>query len=359
MQDASLALAEPPETGAERRGLFYPLGRWTPPAGQPYEVAEGVFWLRMPLPFSLDHINLWLLDDGDGWAVVDTGLNAPACKDIWRGLFDGFMTRRRVTRVIVTHYHPDHLGLAGWLTHKWGVPLEIARAEFLLARVLTLDVAERPPEGAVAFYARAGWPAEAIERFKEQNWGRFAMAVSRLPLGYNRLADGDVLTIGGRSWRVVTGSGHSPEHACLLCEEAGLLISGDQVLPRITSNVSVYPTEPRGDPLGDWFASLRKLETLDAGLRVLPAHNEPFEGLHVRTEQLRADHERKLDALEARLAERPLTAFDAFETLFGRPIKADEIMMATGEALAHLHWLERAGRAMRVSEGAADRFARA
>lgn len=358
MQDASLALAEPPESGLERRGLFYPFGRWTPPAGKPHPVADGVFWLRMSLPFSLDHINLWLLEDGAGWAIVDTGLNAPACKDIWRELFDGFMAGRPVTRVIVTHYHPDHLGLAGWLTYKWGVPLEIARAEFLLARVLTLDVAEHPPEAAVDFYARTGWSDEAVERLKGQGWGRFGRAVSRLPLGYSRLSEGDELTIGGRIWRVVTGSGHSPEHACLICDEAGLIISGDQVLPRITSNVSVYPTEPRGNPLGDWFASLDKLETLDASLRVLPAHNEPFDGLHVRTGQLRADHMRKLDALEDRLAERPLTAFECFETLFGRTIKSDEIMMATGEALAHLHWLERAGRVARIAETSVDRFVR-
>jgi glyoxylase-like metal-dependent hydrolase (beta-lactamase superfamily II) len=358
MQDASLALAEPPEGGLERRGLFYPFGRWTPPAGKPHKVADGVFWLRMPLPFSLDHINLWLLDDGDGWAIVDTGLNATACKDIWRSLFDGFMAGRPVTRVIATHYHPDHLGLAGWLTHKWGVPLEITRGEFMLARVLTLDAADQPPEAAVDFYARAGWPVEAVERLKGQGWGRFGMVVSRLPLGYSRLADGDTLTIGGRSWRVVTGSGHSPEHACLVCDEAGLMLSGDQVLPRITSNVSVYPTEPRGNPLGDWLDSLDKLETLNPTLRVLPAHNEPFDGLHVRTQQLRADHMRKLDTLEARLADAPLTAFECFETLFGRVIKADEIMMATGEALAHLHWLERAGRVTRVRQADADSFVR-
>lgn len=359
MQNASLALAEPPEAGDELRGLHYPFGRWIPEQGKLHPVADGVFWLRMPLPFSLNHINLWVLDDGDGWAIVDTGLNAPNCKDIWRGLFAGAMAGRPVTRVIVTHYHPDHLGLAGWLTHKWNVPLEIARAEFLLARTLTLDVAEAPPQAAIDFYARSGWPDEAVARLKEQSWGRFGRALSRLPLGYQRIADGDVLTIGGRAWRVVTGSGHSPEHSCLVCDEAGLMISGDQVLPRITSNVSVYPTEPRGNPLAEWLASLDKLETLDAGLRVLPAHNEPFERLHVRTEQLRADHMKKLDALDTLLADGPRTAFECFGTLFGRPIKPDEIMMATGEALAHLHWLEREGRAQRLADAEVDRFARA
>jgi glyoxylase-like metal-dependent hydrolase (beta-lactamase superfamily II) len=352
-------MAAPPADGQELRGLFYPHGRWTPAPGTLFPVADGVFWLRMPLPFSLDHINLWVLDDGDGWAIVDTGLNATACKDIWRKLFEGAMAGRPVSRVIVTHYHPDHLGLAGWLTHKWGVPLEITRAEYLLARVLTLDVADHPPAAAVDFYARSGWPEDAIDRMRSAGWGRFGAAVSRMPGSFTRLVDGEALIIGGRRWRVVTGQGHSPEHACLVCDEAGLMLAGDQVLPRITSNVSVYPTEPRGDPLGDWLASLDKLGGLDPRLRVLPAHNEPFEGLHVRIGQLRADHMQKLDALETLLGDAPLTACECFATLFARPVRADHMMMATGEALAHLHWLERRGRVVRDMSGIVDRWRRA
>jgi len=358
MQDTSLAFEAPPSAAQELRGLSYPFGRWTPEHGKLHPVADGVFWLRMPLPFSLNHINLWVIDDGAGWAIVDTGLAAPTCKDLWRALFDGPMAGRPVTRVIVTHYHPDHLGLAGWLTHKWGVPLEMTRGEYLLARVLTLDVAAGPPSAAVDFYVRSGWDDEAIGNFKAQSWGRFGRALTPLPGSYKRIVDGEVLTIGGRSWRVVTGSGHSPEHACLVCDEAGLMISGDQLLPRITSNVSVYPTEPRANPLGDWFASLDTLEALDADLMVLPAHNEPFQRLRVRTQQLRDDHMRKLDALETLIADTPGTAIDSFRTLFGRAIKSDELMMATGEALAHLHWLEQGGRAVRVSDGGVDRFAR-
>ncbi len=161
MQDASLAFEEPPQAAQELRGLSYPFGRWTPEHGKLHPVADGVFWLRMPLPFSLNHINLWVLDDGAGWAIVDTGLAAPSCRDLWRALFEGPMAGRPVTRVIVTHYHPDHLGLAGWLTHKWGVPLEMTRGEYLLARVLTLDieqsVAPKPSTGgAVRFLEGAG-----------------------------------------------------------------------------------------------------------------------------------------------------------------------------------------------------------
>ena len=357
MSDASLAMTLPPADGDELRGLAYPLGRWTPEPGKLHPVADGVFWLRMPLPFSLNHINLWVLDDGDGWAIVDTGLNVPVCKDIWRSVFDGPMKGRAVSRVIVTHYHPDHLGLAGWLTHKWGVPLEMSRGEYLLARTLTLDIADAPPDAAIDFYARAGWPTEPLDKMRATGWGRFNMVVSRLPIGFKRLRDGEVLSIGGRAWRIVVGSGHSPEHACLVCDEAGLMISGDQVLPRITSNVSVYPTEPLGDPLRDWLDSLTKLGGLDENLLVLPAHNEPFTRLHVRLDQLRQDHMRKLEALEAFCSE-PRTALDCFPSVFGRPIKPDEIMMATGEALAHLHWLESERKISRLNDGPVDHFIR-
>lgn len=355
MFDASLA--EPPPAAEERRGLLYPLGRWTPLAGALHEVVAGIFWLRLPLPFSLDHINLWVLDDGDGWAIVDTGLNTPGGKQAWEALFAGPLAGRPISRVIVTHYHPDHLGLAGWLCARWGVPLEIARTEFLLARTLMLDVRDAPPPEAVNFYARAGWPADKLDAFRKRGWGHFALGVAGLPTGFQRIRDGDVLGIGGRAWRVVTGRGHSPEHSCLVCDEANVMIAGDQVLPRITSNISVYPTEPGADPLGDWLDSLDVLQRLDSGLLVLPAHNEPFEGLHIRLDQLRADHHDKLDKLEAHCAA-PTTVFDTFGTLFRRPVGEGEVTMATGEALAHLHWLEARGRVARDTGGGVDRYAR-
>ena len=355
MLDASLASPELPSGGEERRGLFYPYARRVPEPGALLEVAPGLFWLRMPLPIALDHINLWVLDDGDGWTIVDTGLNLGGGKDVWRAALAGPLGGRPVRRVIVTHYHPDHLGLAGWLCHKHDAPLLMTRAEYLLGRVLSLDVADAPPEVAMRFYARAGLPEAALDRMRGDGWGRFSSVMSQMPIGYERLRDGDVLTIGGRAWRVVTGSGHSPEHACLACDELGLLIAGDQLLPRITSNVSVYPTEPRADPLSDWMSSLDKLEALGP-LRVLPAHNEPFDGLTTRTAQLRDHHNRELDALEA-FCEAPRTAYESFDTLYGRAIKASETSMAAGEAIAHLHYLEARGRVRRLP-GEVDRFVR-
>lgn len=355
MSVTDASLTDAPDAGEELRGLFYPHGRFVPREGSLFEVAGGVFWLRMPLPMALNHINLWVLEDEDGWAIVDTGLNMPDVVAHWRALLDGPLGGRPVRRVIVTHYHPDHIGLAGWLCRKFQVPLEITREEYLLARTLTLDTpAEVPPE-VIEFYRRAGWPDEAMAIFNGGGWGNFGRAVSRLPSGHLRLRAGQVLRIGGRDWRIVHGNGHSPEHACLVCDADGLMIAGDQVLPRITSNISVYPTEPRADPLADWMDSLDRLSQLDAGMRVLPAHNEPFEGLHVRLEQLRDDHLRKLSALTEFCAE-PRTVYDTFPVLFRRPVAARETMMASGEALAHLHWLENKGEVVRDTSGPADRY---
>ena len=340
------ALARAPR---EHRGLLYPFGEAKPANGQLAEVAGGIFWLRMPLPFSLDHINLWVLDGGDHWVIVDTGVNSPAVADHWRALLEGPLSGKPVGRLIVTHYHPDHIGLAGWLSRKCQVPLETSRGEYLLARVLTLDVAAEPPAEAIGFYRAHGWSSEALERMRAAGWGGFSRGVSRLPSGFRRLKDGDRLTIGGRRFDVIVGSGHSPEHVCLHCAEEGILISGDQVLPRITSNVSVYPTEPEASPLHDWLASIDRLSALPDETLVLPAHNEPFTRLHTRLDQLARDHHGKLGKLGDLLAQ-PKSAVESFDTLFGRPIGEGEYQMATGEAVAHLNWLVAEGRARRETE---------
>ncbi len=362
MSDASLTAYAGPVLGSpdaartpeDRRGLHYPLGRWVPEAGTLHEVLPGIHWLRMPLPFGLDHINLWALDAGDGWALVDTGVNLGTTKKHWEALFAGPLAGKPVTRIIVTHYHPDHLGLAGWLCERWGVALEIARTEYLLARTLTLDIRDAPPPEAVDFSVRAGWPETAVDALKARSWGNFSKIVAPLPAGFKRIRDGDTLTIGSRRWTIVTGRGHSPEHSCLVSD--GVMISGDQVLPRITSNVSVYPTEPYADPLADWLDSIEHLRRLDPEILVLPSHNEPFTGLHTRLDQLRDDHHAKLDKLLALCAE-PRTAFESFSTLFRKPIGEGDYGIATGEAVAHLHWLEERGKLRRLTGAdGVDRF---
>ncbi len=372
MSSSSPATAE-----AAAATLRYPFE--TPPApGQALAIAPGVYWLRMPMPFALDHINLWALADADaqgpGWAIVDSGPNTPQVMAAWHALLDAggalagpLGTPARVTRVLATHMHPDHVGTAGWLTRKFDCRLWMTRLEYLACRAMVSDTGREAPDDAIRFLQQAGWSEPAVDAYRAR-FGAFGRLVHRLPDSFVRLADAQVLTIGEQRWRVVVGSGHSPEHACLVCDALGLLISGDQVLPRITSNVSVFPTEPEADPLGDWLASIAQLRaTLGDHLLVLPAHGEPFHGLHTRLDRLAHSAESGLQRLRRRLAQAPTSAVDAFEVLFARPVGADGTLLglATGEAIAHLNHLHARGQAQTALgedgvrrwwiQGAADR----
>lgn len=341
------------DTSFTHKGLTYRFGRSGPGIGEILPVAEGVGWARLDVPGPLDHINIWILDDGDGIAIVDTGLAIPQSIEAWEALFEGPLQGRPVTRLICTHFHPDHIGLAGWLSQRFAAPLWMTRTEWLFARMLTSDVRESPPPEAIATWRLAGWDEARIAAETAKGWGRFASVVSPVPVSHVRIADGDELAIGDRTWRVVVGSGHSPEHACLLDESGGLLIAGDQVLPRISSNVSLSLSEPEGDPLGDWLSSIARFRRLDPDLFVLPSHGGPFTGLHARLDALAEGHCGRLDALHDHLAE-PRRAVDCFGRLFARRIDDASFGMATGEALAHLRHLEVTGKAVRdVREGVA------
>ncbi|MBS0445630.1 MAG: MBL fold metallo-hydrolase [Proteobacteria bacterium] len=320
--------------------IAYPFA--SPPGrGETLEVAPGVLWIRMPLPFKLDHINLWALADGDGWTVVDTGVRNEESIATWRALFSRSPDDRPMTRVIVTHMHPDHVGMAGWLTRKFGCRLWMTRLEYLNCRTLVADTGREAPADALAFYRRAGWSEAATESYKTR-FGDFGKLIYALPDSYRRIRDGEVLRIGDHDWRVIVGSGHCPEHACLYCPDLKLLISGDQVLPRISSNVSVYPIEPDADPMAEWLDSLDKIEReVPDDVLVLPAHNDCFTGLHARIAALRRSQHVALDRLRRRLEE-PRRAVDVFTSLFGRPIDEKNVAllgMATGESLACLNYL--------------------
>lgn len=321
------------------RGLTYPFGRLAdPPAGEPLPIAEGVYWVRFAMPMSLDHINLWLLEDEDGWTIVDTCLNLPDAIATWEKLFTGFMQGKPVKRVICTHMHPDHVGLAGWITDRFDCSLWMSREEFLMCRAMAGDTGRAAPEVALRFYRRAGYDDAELESYR-QKFGNFGRAIGSLPDSFRRIVDRETLTIGGRYWQVIVGAGHSPEHASLYCPALKLLISGDQVLPRITPNVSVFPTEPDGDPLKEWLRSSARIrETLPDDLLVLPAHEAPFTGLHVRLSQIMENHKRDLSSLFDYLDE-PRRAVDCFPALFSREIGPDSLGLATGETLAHLNCL--------------------
>ena len=319
--------------------LVYPFEA-VPEAGTVREIAPGVLWIRMPLPFSLTHINLWAIDDGEGWAIVDTGVQTPETAAAWRTLVAGPLGGRPITRVFVTHMHPDHVGMAGWLTRKFDCRLWMTRLEYLNCRVLVADTGREAPNDGVEFYRRAGWHEDSIEQYRAR-FGGFGKHVYRLPDSYRRLVDGETIRIGANDWTVVVGSGHSPEHACLHCPALKLLISGDQVLPRISSNVSVFPAEPDADPLGEWLDSLARIAgAVPDDVLVLPSHNEPFNGLHARLRSLHDGHQRGLERLRRSLAE-PKRAVDVFGALFARDVRSDNNLlgMATGECVAHLNYL--------------------
>ncbi len=333
-------------------GLSYPWGRKANPThGEPVKVAEGVFWVRFPMPMSLDHINLWLLEDGDGWTIVDTCLALDAAREQWEAVFDAHLGGRPVKRVICTHMHPDHVGLAGWICERFDCELWMSRGEYMMCKALVSDTGRPAPAAALNFYRAAGFDQSQLDDYTRR-FGRFGSAVSPLPDSYRRMVGGETIRIDDRYWQLVPGSGHSPEHIALYCPALKVMISGDQVLPRITPNVSVFPTEPNGDNLRDWLLSSAAIrESVPDDVLVLPAHEAPFYGLHVRLTQIIEGHERDLDKLWEHLSE-PRRAVDCFAPLFSREIDDHSIQLAIGETLAHLNCLM--GRRMVQRERDAD-----
>ena len=328
-------------------GIAYPWAE--PPApGAAIEVAPGVLWMRLPLPMKLDHVNVYALDEGDGWTVVDTGFDSAKSRAIWQMLLDGPLAGKPVTRVIATHHHPDHLGLAGWFMER-GADLWTTRTAWLTARMLVLDEQDAPTPETIAFWRAAGMPSDLLAQRAAERPFNFADCVHPLPLGFTRLQDGQTVRFGGRDWDVATGDGHAPEHATFWSQSDDLVIGGDQLLPGISPNLGVYPTEPAADPVGEWLASCTRFLTLarDRHL-VLPGHKLPFTGLPMRLEQMRDNHLSALDRVVELLAQAPQSAVGCFPALFKRPIGPAEIGLALVESVAHLNHLARQGRISRA-----------
>lgn len=311
-----------------------------PPEGAAVEVAEGILWLRLPLPMALDHVNVFALDDGDGWTVIDTGFSSRRGKAIWQALMAGPLAGRPVRRVIVTHYHPDHIGLAGWFQSR-GAELVTTRTSWLYARMLVLDKQAVPSAEALDWQRKAGVPAAELAKRAAERPFNFCDVVDPLPLGFTRIKEGDRITAGGRDWLVRCGDGHAPEHATLW--SGGIVIGGDQLLPGISANIGVYPTEPDADPLTEWLESCRRFQSVarDDDL-ILPGHKLPFTGLPFRLVQMIENHEGALERLMDHLRE-PHSAADCFLPLFKREIGGAEAGLALVEAVAHLNCLMRRG----------------
>ncbi|PXW18383.1 MBL fold metallo-hydrolase [Paraburkholderia caballeronis] len=332
--------------------LDYPFADTLPEPGQPFEVAPGLYWLRMPLPFALDHINLWLLRDeidGEaGWTIVDSGIASDTIKGHWEHVFDTALGGLPVLRVIVTHCHPDHLGLAHWLCEggdkkRWNVRLWMTLGEYLNGRVLAAgDGSNAGGAGAARHFARHGLTDEASLAKLRERRGYYSNLVPAIPTQYRRLREADTVTIGARRWRVVTGFGHSPEHCALYSEADDVLISGDMVLPRISTNVSVFDIEPEGNPLALYLESLGRYETMPERTLALPSHGKPFRGVSTRIAQLRAHHDARLAEVLDACASAPRCASDIVPIMFKRQLDIHQMTFAMGEALAHLHllWLD-------------------
>lgn len=326
------------------------------PGGDGEDVAPGIRWVRTPLPYALDHVNLWLLEERDGWSVVDTGHGDAPTREAWERIDDAILGGRPLGRVLCTHHHPDHIGLAGWMAERWGAELWCTRSTWLEARAWALGPLEEARRLADGFYRRAGVPEEELAPLLER-CEAYPANVSAVPPSFRRLRDGDGLDAGGVSWRVVVGRGHASEHACLFSDERAVLISGDQVLPHITPNVSVWPTEPEAEPLSEYLETLVALERLPDDVLVLPSHGRPFRGLHRRLRELAEHHRLRLEAILAACGEAQRTAFEITQVLFPRDLDPHQTTFAVGEALAHLHHLFAAGRLRRDrAPGVPDRW---
>lgn len=331
---------------ANEQKLTYPFGDTLPAPGQAVEVADGVRWLRMPLPFALDHIHLWLLrdeiDGRQGWTVVDTGVCRDELKAQWEQVFDNALDGLPILRIIVTHMHPDHMGLAHWLCDRWNAPLWMTMTDYAVAALWSGGAVEggggANGQGAVEHFARHGLRDPEAQDTIRQRAGYYPGLVPAVPATFHRIMDGSRIRIGHRDWRVIVGYGHAPEHAALYCDELKVLISGDMVLPRISTNISVFHYEPEANPLPLYLDSLHRFDDLPDDTLVLPSHGRPFRGLHERTAQQHAHHaERLREVMDA--SDSPVSAADIVPIMFRRKLDVHQLTFAMGEALAHLHAL--------------------
>ncbi|CAN5144253.1 MBL fold metallo-hydrolase [soil metagenome] len=340
-----------------------------PDPGEAIEIAPGILWLRMPLPFALNHVNVWAIDDivdgRAGWTLIDTGIGFDATREAWLHAFDGALGGRPIVRLICTHMHPDHVGLAGWICERFGCELTMTQAEYLLMRLSASDEPGVTLEQLRDFYIANGVSVEAATIVSGRT-DYYRSAVRNPPATFNRLIGDQLVPIGGHEWRVMLGYGHSVEHAALFCADRNLLISGDMLLPRISTNVSVHPLEPRGDPLGDFLASIAEFRALPADVTVLPSHGLPFgrdaaRGAHARVDQLEAHHTARLAEVDALSAQEVdgISAADVIPVMWKRELDMHQMGFAAGEALAHLHWLWRRGKLDRyVDDAGVFRFRR-
>src|SRR5262245_9945994 len=321
--------------------LTYPFAE-VPAPGTTVELAPGIHWLSMPLPFQLDHINLWLIDEQEGVTVVDTGIGNADTRKLWERI----LGRRQVKRVVLTHYHPDHAGNAAWLCQRYGAEFWTTQGEYLTAHAVRSSSAGYTSDAVLSVFRKNGLDEERAGRMRTSR-NRYAELVPEFPLSYRRIIEGDQVPMGSLRWRAIVGHGHAPEHLSLLSNNLNTVIAGDMLLSTISTNVSVWSIDPEGDPLRLFLDSIARYRELPADVLVLPSHGKPFRGAHLRVQQLEDHHRDRLAELEQALKS-PRSAADLLGVLFRRPLDAHQTFFAMGEAIAHLHYLYYAGRARRA-----------
>lgn len=342
---------------ANESSLDFPWGEQLPAAGHTLKLQGGLRWLRMQLPFALDHINLWLLRDSDGWAIVDCGIADAGTRANWDAVFAGLPPDEPVTRVFATHFHPDHLGNAHWLCERWQARLWMSATDFNVARMASQSTVGMGGEAAAAFFGRHGLVDEDAQAKIRARGDYYPRMVPQVPASFRRLMDGDRVRVGERDWLVIAGYGHAPEHLSFWDAANGVLIAGDMVLPRISTNVSVVDVEPEADPLRLYLESLRRLAHIPDDTLVLPAHGRPFRGLQRRVQQLQQHHEERLAELLSALQSGPKTAAELLGVLFKRKLDLHQTTFAMGESIAHLNHLWLQGRLQRLEGDGLYRFA--
>ncbi|WP_054208656.1 MBL fold metallo-hydrolase [Bosea vaviloviae] len=320
-----------------------------PASGLWASVAEGIFWAQIPLPFRLNQVNVWLIDDEDGWALIDCGIDSPEVRAIWETLLANLPDGRPISRIIATHGHTDHVGCAGYLAEKLKVPFEATLVEWLKARIRYADAAQEPSSEEDRFLTMHGCEPAVTAQMREE-FKSIGQYLGPMPGRLRALRPDEKLRIGNRSFEVLVHGGHADSHASFYCADDRILVAGDQVLPRISPVIAVFEDLPEADPLGDYLASLRDLAELPENALVLPGHGVPFTELGSRLTALKRHHEERLATLET-MIEIPMTAFAAAERLFERAFQSGHRRFALGETLAHLHRLERDNRAMRRISG--------
>jgi glyoxylase-like metal-dependent hydrolase (beta-lactamase superfamily II) len=335
--------------------LTYP--RESPPEpGQPLEIAPGLLWVRVPLPFVLNHVNCWLLDDGPSWTLIDTGADRAETRALWEDVIANHLRGKPIGRLVVTHGHPDHVGLAGWLCEKLNIRLHITLAEWLAPQVWRAQGLEPMREAEKRQFRRNGISERALAKMLES---REATPYRNhpLPMSIMRLRDQQEVSLGRRSWRVLVNGGHADEHASFHDSAGKVLIAGDQILSKISPVIGVFTSQPWSDPLADYLASLKRLATLPADTLVLPSHGLPFHALHARIRQLEAHHEERLAALLMHM-DGLQTGVDLAKKLFTEAVAKGQLFMAMSETLAHANHLVTRGLAERIETDEAVRFRR-